>query len=29
MGEQKVDGVVSSDKNAPIEQSAMKYGIAL
>lgn len=29
IGEQKVDVVISSDKNAPIKQSAMKYGIAL
>jgi hypothetical protein len=29
MGEQKADVVISSNKNAPIEQLGMKYGIAL
>jgi predicted nucleotidyltransferase len=29
IGEQKVDVVISRDKNAPIEKSALKYGIAL
>ncbi len=29
IGEQRVDVVISCNKNAPIEQSAIKHGIAL
>ena len=29
IGEQRVDVVISRDKNAPIERSALKHGIAL